>query len=80
MDSETLLEVATSVKRLKMFPYFDVAHYLLMCLTVKEDAYPPQFTGRSATIRIVLIIASLAVHWAQLCRYMHSDSASPKHV
>lgn len=46
MDSETLLEVATSVKRLKMFPYFDVAHYILMCLTVKEDAYPPQFTGR----------------------------------
>lgn len=52
MDSETLLEVATSVKRLKMFPYFDVAHYLLMCLTVKEDAYPPQFTGPQVFSRI----------------------------
>lgn len=46
MDSETLLETATAVKRLRMFPYFDIAHYTLMCLSVKEDNYPTQFSGR----------------------------------
>lgn len=37
----TLHEVATIVSKLKMYPYFDVANYALMCMMVKEDGPPP---------------------------------------
>lgn len=49
MEWEALQETAAAVKRLKMFPYFDIAHYVLMCLAVKEDSYPTQFTGSKQT-------------------------------
>ena len=29
-DHEMLLDVASRVQRLKMFPYFDIAHYILV--------------------------------------------------
>lgn len=37
MDPQMFMDVATTVTKLKMYPYFDVAHYLLMCLSVRED-------------------------------------------
>lgn len=52
MEWEALQETAAAVKRLKMFPYFDIAHYVLMCLAVKEDSYPTQFTGQKVFSRI----------------------------
>lgn len=52
MDSDALLEMATAVKRFKMFPYFDVAHYTMICLSVKEDSYPAQFSGQQVYSRI----------------------------
>jgi type IV secretory pathway VirB3-like protein len=45
MDMETLVAAAETVKRLKMYPYFEVAHYILMCMAVREDNFPPQSTG-----------------------------------
>ncbi|ESN90416.1 hypothetical protein HELRODRAFT_96497 [Helobdella robusta] len=48
MDDETyehVLEVAGSIKRLKMFPYFEVAHYILMCILVRDDSYSSQIAG-----------------------------------
>jgi len=45
MDIHTLLEAADAIKRLKMYPYFDVAHYILNCMTVREDAFYQQGTG-----------------------------------
>ncbi|KAI0227994.1 Trimeric intracellular cation channel type 1B.1, partial [Lamellibrachia satsuma] len=44
MDSQTFIEFAKTLTRLKMYPYFDVAHYILMCWTVREDNHP-QATG-----------------------------------
>lgn len=37
----TLSEVASIVAKLKMYPYFDVANYILMSMMVREDAHPP---------------------------------------
>jgi hypothetical protein len=37
MDPEMFLEVANQVTKLKMFPYFDIAHAALCCLHVRED-------------------------------------------
>ncbi|VDP04667.1 unnamed protein product [Soboliphyme baturini] len=37
LNSELLLSLASKVTRLKMYPYFDVAHYILMVLAVRED-------------------------------------------
>ena len=45
MDSQTFIEFAKTLTRLKMYPYFDVAHYILMCWTVREDNHP-QATGK----------------------------------
>jgi len=42
---DTVLEVAGAIKRLKMYPYFDVAHYILNCISVREDSYPQLATG-----------------------------------
>jgi hypothetical protein len=37
VDQEVLLAAGSSVQRLKMYPYFDIAHYLLMVATVREE-------------------------------------------
>jgi len=37
MDQEILLDAASRVQRLKMFPYFDIAHYVLMVIYVRDD-------------------------------------------
>ena len=45
MDMATVLEAADAIKRLKMYPYFDVAHYILNCMAVREDSYHQPATG-----------------------------------
>lgn len=52
MESEALLQVASTVKRFKMYPYFDVANYILMCLTVRDDHFPQLVSGTQAFSRI----------------------------
>lgn len=37
LDHEMLLDAASRVQRLKMFPYFDIAHYVLMTISVRDD-------------------------------------------
>ncbi|KAH7723121.1 Protein Y57A10A.10 [Aphelenchoides avenae] len=37
VDQEVLLAAGSSVQRLKMYPYFDIAHYILMVATVREE-------------------------------------------
>lgn len=41
----TLSEVAAIVAKLKMYPYFDVANYILMTMMVREDSHPPPTSG-----------------------------------
>ncbi|XP_060563963.1 trimeric intracellular cation channel type 1B.1-like [Ruditapes philippinarum] len=37
MDPQTFMDIATKVTKLKMYPYFDIAHYTLMCMSVRDD-------------------------------------------
>jgi len=37
MDLQSLMDIATAVSKLKMYPYFDICNYVLMCLIVRED-------------------------------------------
>ncbi|XP_065560441.1 trimeric intracellular cation channel type 1B.1-like [Artemia franciscana] len=37
MDPESFLDVANQVTKLKMWPYFDIAHCAMCCLAVRED-------------------------------------------
>lgn len=37
MDPQTFMDIATKVTKLKMYPYFDIAHYMLMCMSVRDD-------------------------------------------
>lgn len=56
MDPEAFLDIANQVVKLKMFPYFDIAHCTLCALSVREDLG----TG----ITIINDIANLAlVHY-----------------
>ena len=46
MESEILLDLASAIKRFKMYPYFDIANYVLMCMIVREDNSQQQFSGK----------------------------------
>ncbi len=37
MDAEVFLDFANQVAKVKMYPYFDLAHAIVCCLTIKED-------------------------------------------
>jgi len=52
MESEILLDLASAIKRFKMYPYFDIANYLLMCMTVREDNSLQQFSGTMVFSRL----------------------------
>jgi trimeric intracellular cation channel len=45
MDQQKLFEVADYVTKLKLFPYFDIAHYAVMCLIVRDDGHVPEHSG-----------------------------------
>lgn len=44
MDPEAFLDMANQVIKLKMFPYFDIAHSVLCALHVREDLGPGKLT------------------------------------
>jgi len=46
MDQNKLLEIASHVTNMKMFPYFDAAHYVVMCLLVRDDFAVPEHSGK----------------------------------
>jgi hypothetical protein len=37
MDPDAFLEIANQVTKLKMFPYFEMAHCIISCLYMRED-------------------------------------------
>ncbi|KAG8336239.1 Trimeric intracellular cation channel type B [Homalodisca vitripennis] len=45
MDPEAFLDLANQVTKLKMFPYFDIAHSVLCALHVREDLGPDSGRG-----------------------------------
>jgi len=45
MDAEAFLDLANQVAKLKMYPYFDLAHAVVCCLAIKEDMGSGRTTG-----------------------------------
>jgi len=37
IDPEAFLDLANQVTKLKMWPYFDIAHCVMCCLAVRDD-------------------------------------------
>ena len=37
MDTQILADYAKILLKTKMYPYFDIANYILMCWTIRED-------------------------------------------
>jgi hypothetical protein len=37
MDWSVLEDAGLLLMKIKMYPYFDIAHYILMCLVVRDD-------------------------------------------
>ena len=37
MDPQIINDIANSVSKWRMYPYFDVAHYVLMSTAIRED-------------------------------------------
>ena len=90
MDPQTFLEVATVVTKLKMYPYFDVANYILMCLMVRDDNLPqspgelqypnrpqpqPPNTGLTATGPNIYVQTSALISiWVQYDYTLHNIS------
>jgi len=44
MDPQAFLDIATKITKLKMYPYFDIAHYTLMCMAARDDI-PQSISG-----------------------------------
>jgi len=37
IDQELFMDLASKVSRLRMYPYFDIAHYAMMVIAVRDD-------------------------------------------
>lgn len=42
MDWSVLEDAGLLLMKIKMYPYFDIAHYVLMCLVVRDDIHSTQ--------------------------------------
>jgi len=60
MDQNKLLEFASYVTNLKMFPYFDAAHYVVMCLMVRDDNGALQRSDHSCFFTVSILTARRA--------------------
>lgn len=51
MDPQAFLDISTAVTKLRMYPYFDIANYILMCIIVREDnpVLPGKFASHNHT-------------------------------
>lgn len=51
MDQAKFLEIANYVTGLKMYPYFDAAGYIVMCMMVRDDSHPQGHAGSTTFSR-----------------------------
>lgn len=42
VDAAQLEDYGLTLLKIKLFPYFDMAHFFLMCLAVREDIHQYQ--------------------------------------
>ena len=64
MSAEALNHAAAVVARLKMYPYFDVANYILMCMMVREDSGHTLHRDQAAgEIGLPMYLFGVNTHW-----------------
>ena len=66
-EFEGLFEIAQAVKRFKMYPYFDIANYILMCMSVREDNIPIHHVSGTLFITVNLLNLALLHYWFTWC-------------
>ena len=67
MDPEAFLDLANQVAKLKMYPYFELAHAAVVCLTIKEDMgsgnrylyLPSKSTSTSFIMNSIILFISI---------------------
>lgn len=52
MDPEAFLDLANQVAKIKMYPYFDLAHAVVCCLAIKEDMGSGNHANESAFLNL----------------------------
>ncbi len=57
IDQDALEDYGLLLLKIKMFPYFDIAHYVLMCLAVRDDIHLHQPSNNSCQIHILQIVS-----------------------
>jgi hypothetical protein len=55
MNKEVLIDVGSQLAHLRMYPVFDVCHYLLTSLQVRDDIQQHQ-TGNNLSLVIILMV------------------------
>ena len=60
MDPEAFLDLANQVAKIKMYPYFDLAHAAVCCLSIKEDMASGRFLKAGSC---VVSIGNQASDW-----------------
>ena len=53
MDPEAFLDLANQVAKIKMYPYFDLAHAAVCCLSIKEDMASGRWTFNILTLMYI---------------------------
>ncbi len=55
MDPQILDDVAHSVVKLRMYPFFDIAHYVLMSTAIRDDTPQSGKTSKLAFMQYILV-------------------------
>lgn len=59
MDPENFLEIANQVTKLRMYPYFEMAHCIISCLYMREDLAQGEFSRNDHQDHPTIIIPVL---------------------
>ena len=55
MDPETFLDMANQVTKLKMYPYFDLAHSAACLLAIREEMGAGMYVSHSRTSDVAFV-------------------------
>ena len=86
MDPEAFLELANQVTKLKMYPYYDIAHCVISCLYMREDLSTGEFSTRgklflelAAILTLEHLLCPCSCPWSVLI-YSHVNLLSSQEV
>lgn len=63
MDPEAFLDLANQVTKLKMYPYFDLAHAIVCCLLIKEDMGSGKKIMQNSSVQSRYAVFGISFGW-----------------